>query len=186
MYGNPETTPGGRALKFYSSVIIDVRKGEPIKNGTELIGNRTKIKVKKNKVAPPFKECEFDIIFGKGISRMGEVLDIAVELDIIKKSGSWFSYDGKKLGQGRDNVKKALEENPEMLKEIEQKVMENKDALEAAASTDSSKSKLEEAAENAAGTEDIDEIVGSMTDSFDDIDPVVNAEDDFEEFTPAE
>lgn len=186
MYGNPETTPGGRALKFYSSVIIDVRKGEPIKNGTELIGSRTKIKVKKNKVAPPFKECEFDIIFGKGISRMGEVLDIAVELDIIKKSGSWFSYDGKKLGQGRDNVKKALEENPEMLKEIEQKVMENKDALEAAASTVSSKSKLEEAAENAAGTEDIDEIVGSMTDSFDDIDPVVNAEDDFEEFTPAE
>lgn len=186
MYGNPETTPGGRALKFYSSVIIDVRKGEPIKNGTELIGNRTKIKVKKNKVAPPFKECEFDIIFGKGISRMGEVLDIAVELDIIKKSGSWFSYDGKKLGQGRDNVKKALEENPEMLKEIEQKVMENKDALEAAASTVSSKSKLEEAAENAAGTEDIDEIVCSMTDSFDDIDPVVNAEDDFEEFTPAE
>lgn len=186
MYGNPETTPGGRALKFYSSVIIDVRKGEPINNGTELIGNRTKIKVKKNKVAPPFKECEFDIIFGKGISRMGEVLDIAVELDIIKKSGSWFSYDGKKLGQGRDNVKKALEENPEMLKEIEQKVMENKDALEAAASTVSSKSKLEEAAENAAGTEDIDEIVGSMTDSFDDIDPVVNAEDDFEEFTPAE
>lgn len=186
MYGNPETTPGGRALKFYSSVIIDVRKGEPIKNGTELIGNHTKIKVKKNKVAPPFKECEFDIIFGKGISRMGEVLDIAVELDIIKKSGSWFSYDGKKLGQGRDNVKKALEENPEMLKEIEQKVMENKDALEAAASTVSSKSKLEEAAENAAGTENIDEIVGSMTDSFDDIDPVVNAEDDFEEFTPAE
>ena len=115
-------------------------------------------------MAPPFKECEFDIIFGKGISRMGEVLDIAVELDIIKKSGSWFSYDGKKLGQGRDNVKKALEENPEMLKEIEQKVMENKDALEAAASTVSSKSKLEEAAENAAGTEDIDEIVGSMTD----------------------
>ena len=186
MYGNPETTPGGRALKFYSSVIIDVRKGEPIKNGTELIGNRTKIKVKKNKVAPPFKECEFDIIFGKGISRMGEVLDIAVELDIIKKSGSWFSYDGKKLGQGRDNVKKVLEENHEMLKEIEQKVMENKDALEAAASTVSSKSKLEEAAENAAGTENIDEIVGSMTDSFDDIDPVVNAEDDFEEFTPAE
>lgn len=188
MYGNPETTPGGRALKFYSSVIIDVRKGEPIKNGTELIGNRTKIKVKKNKVAPPFKECEFDIIFGKGISRMGEVLDIAVELDIIKKSGSWFSYDGKKLGQGRDNVKKALEENPEMLKEIEQKVMENKDALEAAASTVSSKSKLEEAAEHAAGgsSENIDDIVGSITDNFDEIDPIVNAEDDFEEFTPAE
>ena len=111
MYGNPETTPGGRALKFYASVIIDVRKGEAIKNGTELIGSRTKIKIKKNKVAPPFKECEFDIIFGKGISRTGEVLDLAVELDVIKKSGAWFSYDGQKLGQGRDNAKKALEEN---------------------------------------------------------------------------
>lgn len=188
MYGNPETTPGGRALKFYSSVIIDVRKGEAIKEGNEQIGSRTKIKVKKNKVAPPFKECEFDIIYGKGISRMGEVLDIAVELDIIKKSGSWFSYEGNKLGQGREKVKKALESNPEMLKEIEEKVMNSKDALEAVAKTVTKDSKLEEAAENAAEgvTENIDEIVGDMSDSFDDIDPVVNAEDDFEEFTPAE
>ncbi len=121
IYGNPETTPGGRALKFYSSVIIDVRKGEPIKEGGEQIGNRTKIKIKKNKVAPPFKECEFDLIFGHGISRMGEVLDIAVGLDIIKKSGSWFSYEGTKLGQGRDNVKAILKDNPEMFAEIEDK-----------------------------------------------------------------
>lgn len=109
IYGSPETTPGGRALKFYSSVIIDVRKGDVIKDGTDVIGSRTKIKVKKNKLAPPFKECEFDIIYGKGISRVGEVLDMAVELDIVNKSGAWFSFDGQKLGQGRDNAKKTLE-----------------------------------------------------------------------------
>lgn len=183
LYGNPETTPGGRALKFYSSVIIDVRKGEPIKDGTEPIGARTKIKIKKNKVAPPFKECEFDIIFGKGICRTGEVLDMAVELDIVKKSGAWFSYDGNKLGQGRDNAKKVLEENAELMKEIEAKIAENKDALMAVTSKSSKKkSKLEEAAEAAAeGGEDI----GDMGD-MGDIDPVVNAEDDFEEFTPAD
>lgn len=183
MYGNPETTPGGRALKFYASVIIDVRKGEAIKNGTELIGSRTKIKIKKNKVAPPFKECEFDIIFGKGISRTGEVLDMAVELDVIKKSGAWFSYNGNKLGQGRDNVKKALEENPELMKEIEEQVMANKDALMAVTKTSKEKTKLEEAAEAAANGESAD--MGDMGD-MGEIDPVVNAEDDFEEFTPAD
>ena len=183
MYGNPETTPGGRALKFYASVIIDVRKGEAIKNGTELIGSRTKIKIKKNKVAPPFKECEFDIIFGKGISRTGEVLDLAVELDVIKKSGAWFSYDGQKLGQGRDNAKKALEENPELMKVVEEKINENKDALMAVTKASKKRTKLEEAAETAA-LGDIDEIedIGDMNE----IDPVISAEDDFEEFTPAD
>lgn len=180
MYGNPETTPGGRALKFYASVIIDVRKGEAIKNGTELIGSRTKIKIKKNKVAPPFKECEFDIIFGKGISRTGEVLDLAVELDVIKKSGAWFSYDGQKLGQGRDNAKKALEENPELMKVVEEKINENKDALMAVTKASKKRTKLEEAAETAA-LGDIDDI-GDMNE----IDPVISAEDDFEEFTPAD
>ena len=180
MYGNPETTPGGRALKFYASVIIDVRKGEAIKNGTELIGSRTKIKIKKIKVAPPFKECEFDIIFGKGISRTGEVLDLAVELDVIKKSGAWFSYDGQKLGQGRDNAKKALEENPELMKVVEEKINENKDALMAVTKASKKRTKLEEAAETAA-LGDIDDI-GDMNE----IDPVISAEDDFEEFTPAD
>ena len=183
MYGNPETTPGGRALKFYASVIIDVRKGEAIKNGTELIGSRTKIKIKKNKVAPPFKECEFDIIFGKGISRTGEVLDLAVELDVIKKSGAWFSYDGQKLGQGRDNAKKALEENPELMKVVEEKINENKDALMAVTKASKKRTKLEEAAETAGlgGIDDIEDI-GDMNE----IDPVISAEDDFEEFTPAD
>lgn len=183
MYGNPETTPGGRALKFYASVIIDVRKGEAIKNGTELIGSRTKIKIKKNKVAPPFKECEFDIIFGKGISRTGEVLDLAVELDVIKKSGAWFSYDGQKLGQGRDNAKKALEENPELMKVVEEKINENKDALMAVTKASKKRTKLEEVAETAA-LGDIDDIedIGDMNE----IDPVISAEDDFEEFTPAD
>ena len=185
LYGNPETTPGGRALKFYSSVIIDVRKGEPIKDGGEIIGSRTKIKIKKNKVAPPFKECEFDIIYGKGISRIGEVLDLAVELEIIKKSGSWFSYEGQKLGQGRDNAKKALKENPDMLKAVEEKIKDNKDALEAVAKSVTKKSKLEEAAENAVESAD-GEIPEEVPDDFGDIDPVVNAEEDFEEFTPAE
>lgn len=124
MYGNPETTPGGRALKFYASVRIDVRKGEPLKNGADVIGNRVKCKVVKNKVAPPFKTAEFDMLFGEGISKLGEIIDCAVEFDIIKKSGSWFSYDDMKIGQGKDKVKDFLKENTEVCAEIEGKVRE--------------------------------------------------------------
>ena len=119
MYGNPETTPGGRALKFFSSVRLDVRRGEVIKNGTELIGNKTKVKVVKNKVAPPFKTAEFDILYGEGISKEGNILDFAVENNIIKKSGAWFSYNGEKIGQGRDNVRKYMVENKEFTAEID-------------------------------------------------------------------
>ncbi len=125
MYGNPETTPGGRALKFYSSVRLDVRRIEQLKVAGQVVGNRTRVKVVKNKVAPPFREAEFDIMYGQGISREGEILDIAVKLDIIEKSGSWFSYNGQKIGQGRDNVREFLRANPELGEEIAQKVMEN-------------------------------------------------------------
>jgi len=124
MYGNPETTPGGRALKFYSSVRIEVRRGEPIKDGAEIIGNRTKCKVVKNKVAPPFKTAEFDMLYGEGVSKMGEIVDTAVEFDVIKKSGSWFSYDDMKIGQGRDKVKQYLIENPSVCDEVEKKIRE--------------------------------------------------------------
>ncbi len=122
LYGNPETTPGGRALKFYSSVRIDVRKGEALKNGTDIIGSRVKCKVVKNKVAPPFKTAEFDMIFGEGISKIGEIIDCAVEFNVIKKSGSWFSYDDMKIGQGKDKVKEFLKENTQICDEIEKKV----------------------------------------------------------------
>ena len=124
MYGNPETTPGGRALKFFSSVRLDVRRGEVIKNGTELIGNKTKVKVVKNKVAPPFKTAEFDILYGEGISKEGNILDFAVENNIIKKSGAWFSNNGEKIGQGRDNVRKYMVENKEFTAEIDRQVRE--------------------------------------------------------------
>ena len=124
MYGNPETTPGGRALKFFSSVRLDVRRGEVIKNGTELIGNKTKVTVVKNKVAPPFKTAEFDILYGEGISKEGNILDFAVENNIIKKSGAWFSYNGEKIGQGRDNVRKYMVENKEFTAEIDRQVRE--------------------------------------------------------------
>lgn len=123
MYGNPETTPGGRALKYYSSVRIDVRKGEPIKDGSELIGTHTKAKIVKNKVAPPFKTAEFDIIYGKGISHIGEIIDAGVELEVVKKSGAWFYYGETRLGQGRDNVIKLFEDNPELAAEIEAKIV---------------------------------------------------------------
>ena len=123
-YGPSETTTGGRALKFYSSVRLDVRRIEQLKQGGEAIGNRAKVKVVKNKVAPPFKEAEFDIIYGKGISRSGDVLDLAVKKDIISKSGAWFSYNGEKIGQGRENAKAYLENNPEFMTEVEAKVRE--------------------------------------------------------------
>lgn len=124
LYGNPETTPGGRALKFFSSVRLDVRRGEVIKNGTELVGNKTKVKVVKNKVAPPFKTAEFDILYGEGISKEGNILDFAVENNIIKKSGAWFSYNGEKIGQGRDNVRKYMVANKEFTAEIDRQVRE--------------------------------------------------------------
>lgn len=122
IYGNPETTPGGRALKFFASVRLDVRRLEAIKNGTEIIGNKTRVKVVKNKVAPPFKEAEFDIMYGMGISKEGNILDVAVDNGIIKKSGAWFSYNGEKIGQGRDNVRKYMQENREFTEDIERQV----------------------------------------------------------------
>jgi recombination protein RecA len=123
MFGNPETTTGGNALKFYSSVRIDIRRSSQIKNGEEVIGNRTRVKVVKNKVAPPFRKAEFDIMYGLGISKIGEVIDLAVDHDIIKKAGSWFSYGDTKLGQGRESVVKILQDNPELMDELEQKIV---------------------------------------------------------------
>lgn len=172
MYGNPETTPGGRALKFYSSVRIEVRKGEAIKSGSEIIGSRTRCKIVKNKVAPPFKECEFDIMYGQGISRTGEVLDLACDLNIIKKSGSWFSYNDQKLGQGRDNVKEILKNDEALMKEIEAQIIARKDEITPPEKS-SKKDKVSAAAKEAA-------------DSINDDDILANIEEDFEEFTPAE
>ena len=122
MYGNPETTPGGRALKFYSTIRLDVRRGEQLKSGTEAVGNKTVVKVVKNKVAPPFKTAEVEIIYGEGISKMGELIDIAVEKNVIGKAGAWFSYNGEKIGQGRENVKNFLKANPSIYEEIYNKV----------------------------------------------------------------
>ena len=123
MFGNPETTTGGNALKFYASVRIDIRKsGSPIKDGDTAIGNQVKVKIVKNKVAPPFRKAEFEILFGEGISKIGEIVDLGVEYDIIKKSGSWFSYEGNKLGQGRDATKQLLADNPELCEELEAKI----------------------------------------------------------------
>lgn len=178
MYGNPETTPGGRALKFYSSVRIEVRKGEALKSGTEIIGARTRCKVVKNKVAPPFKECEFDIMYGQGISRVGEVLDLAVELDIVKKGGAWFSYNDTKLGQGRDNVKELLKNDPALMLEIEEKIKENAENIVMTSKKNKKNSKLDEAADAAAA-------VTSDSKSAKKDDVSISAEDDFEEFAPA-
>lgn len=122
MFGNPETTTGGRALKFYSSVRLEVRRTDTIKQGDSVIGSRTRVKVVKNKVAPPFKQAEFDIMYGEGISKVGDLLDIAADIDIVKKSGAWYSYNDTKLGQGRENVKKFLQDNPDLIKEIDEKV----------------------------------------------------------------
>jgi recombination protein RecA len=124
MFGNPETTTGGNALKFYASVRLDIRRIGQIKEGVEIIGNRTRVKVAKNKLSPPFRTVEFDIIYGEGVSRLGETIDLGVEYEIIKKSGSWFSYNDTKLGQGRDSVKQILSDNPELTAEIEAKIFE--------------------------------------------------------------
>ena len=174
MYGNPETTPGGRALKFYASVRIEVRKGETIKSGNQIIGASTRCKVVKNKVAPPFKECQFDLMYGTGISRTGEVLDLAVDLDIIKKGGSWFSYNDNKLGQGRDNVKEILKSDEALMKEIEEQILARRDELEEKqAPAKAKKAAAPAEAEAPAGSEDPDDILADI-------------EEDFEEFTPAE
>jgi len=125
MFGNPETTPGGRALKFYSSVRLEVRRAETIKQGSDMVGNKTKIKVVKNKVAPPFRTAEVDIMYGEGISKVGEIVDIGAEFDIIQKSGSWYSYGDERIGQGRENVKQFLKENPAIQQEIEGKIRES-------------------------------------------------------------
>ncbi|MCW8940707.1 MAG: recombinase RecA, partial [Flavobacteriales bacterium] len=123
MFGNPETTSGGNALKFYASIRIDIRRATQIKDGEEITGNRTRVKIVKNKVAPPFKKAEFDIMYGQGISKVGEIIDLAVDNEVIKKAGSWFSYGDTKLGQGRDAVKQLLLDNPELMTELEQKII---------------------------------------------------------------
>lgn len=192
MYGNPETTPGGRALKFYASVRIEVRKGEPIKSGNEIIGARTRCKIVKNKVAPPFKECEFDIMYGTGISRTGEVLDLATDLGIIKKGGSWFSYGDRKLGQGRDNVKEVLKSDPELMKEIEAQIIEHRDEIQAppkkkdkagkgSQDNDSDENSAEQYNDESYSDNDSS---GEASINSDDI--LVDIEEDFEEFTPAD
>ncbi len=149
MFGNPETTTGGRALKFYSSIRLDVRRVEALKQGGEVIGNHTRIKVVKNKIAPPFKEAEFDIMFGKGISREGDLLDLAADLNIINKSGAWYAYNGNKIGQGRENAKKFLAEHPDLCAEVETKVRDHYD-LDGKRAASSAESPEEERQDNAA------------------------------------
>lgn len=178
MYGNPETTTGGRALKFYASVRMEVRKGEAIKNGAEVIGNRTRVKIVKNKVAPPFKECEFDMMYGKGISRVGEVLDLATDLDIIHKSGSWFSYGERKLGQGRDAVKEILLNEPDFAKEVEQKIMAQRESLVLASKKNKKDAAVSEAKSKA--TQAVAETGAALDAAGADLD------EDFEEFAPEE
>ena len=137
MFGSPETTPGGRALKFYSSVRLDIRRIESLKDGAEVVGNRTRVKIVKNKVAPPFRQAEFDIMYGKGISREGSLLDIAVDRDIVKKSGAWYTYEGEQIGQGRENVKNFLIENPELVMEIQDRVLKEVGLVESDEDPDS-------------------------------------------------
>ncbi|MEE1536514.1 MAG: recombinase RecA [Ruminococcus sp.] len=196
VYGNPETTPGGRALKFYASVRMEVRKGEAIKDGTTIIGNRTRVKIVKNKVAPPFRECEFDILYGKGISRSGEVLDLAVDLDIINKSGSWFSYEGQRLGQGRDNIKELLQNTPQLMQEVEEKIKKKLAEQKAAAvkaaeqkrngrKSVESNNALEQAAEQAAAAQ-MQQANLNALDMESDADLDIAAETDFSEFEPTE
>lgn len=196
MYGNPETTPGGRALKFYASVRIEVRKGEKIVDGGEIIGYTTKCKVVKNKVAPPFKETQFDMIFGEGISRLGEIITMGEELGFIKKSGAWYSYNGERLGQGKEKTKKFLKENDDLRLEIENKIKENMSKLDMSASEDGEGTDNADTSESAAENE-LKEIgdeaakadapssapapkkKGAAKKSV-----VVEADSDFEEFSP--
>lgn len=177
IYGNPETTPGGRALKFYSSVRIEVRRGEALKNGTEIVGNRTKCKVVKNKVAPPFKDCEFDIMYGKGISHVGEIVDLGVEFGIVNKGGAWFSYNDMKIGQGRDNAKKFLTDNPDIAEEIEAKIRAAANEIVSAAK----KPKTDSAKETKEAKEEPKPLKVKKTASM-----TVDAEEDFEEFAPVD
>ena len=183
MFGNPETTPGGRALKFYASVRIEVRKGEPIKEGADTIGNRTKCKVIKNKVAPPFKSCEFDMIFGHGISRTGEILDYAVELGLVKKSGAWFSYNDMRIGQGRENAKKFIEENADITKELEEKIMANAQKLAYNADDDDEGAPAEAASEASPSEAPAPEEQPAKKSKAKKSSVVVAADDDFEEFS---
>lgn len=196
MYGNPETTPGGRALKFYASVRIEVRKGEKIVDGGEIIGYTTKCKVVKNKVAPPFKETQFDMIFGEGISRLGEIITMGEELGFIKKSGAWYSYNGERLGQGKEKTKKFLKENDDLRLEIEGKIKENMSKLDMSASEDGEGTDNADTSESAAENE-LREI-GDEAAKADAPAPaptpkkkgaakksvVVEADSDFEEFSP--
>lgn len=189
VYGNPETTPGGRALKFYASVRIEVRKGEAIKEGSDNIGNRTKCKVIKNKVAPPFKTCEFDMIFGHGISKLGEILDYSVELGLVKKSGAWFSYNDMRIGQGRENAKKFIAENPDIQKELEEKIMANAQKLAYSSDDDESPSEAGENADESAvqtkaeapAESEAPKAAPKKSKSKKSV--VVDADDDFEEFS---
>lgn len=196
MYGNPETTPGGRALKFYASVRIEVRKGEKIVDGGEIIGYTTKCKVVKNKVAPPFKETQFDMIFSEGISRLGEIITMGEELGFIKKSGAWYSYNGERLGQGKEKTKKFLKENDDLRLEIENKIKENMSKLDMSASEDGEGTDNADTSESAAENE-LKEI-GDEAAKADAPTPapapkkkgaakksvVVEADSDFEEFSP--
>lgn len=159
-YGSPEVTTGGNALKFYATIRIDIRKGQAIKDGDDVLGAHTKVKVVKNKVAPPFRKAEFDIMYGEGISRLGEIIDIATDENIIQKSGAWFSYDGKKLGQGRENVKIALESNPELLAEIETKVIAAYD--KALSDNESGKKKAKSKAAASDNDDEVDEMTGEV------------------------
>ena len=196
MYGNPETTPGGRALKFYASVRIEVRKGEKIVDGGEIIGYTTKCKVVKNKVAPPFKETQFDMIFGEGISRLGEIITMGEELGFIKKSGAWYSYNGERLGQGKEKTKKFLKENDDLRLEIENKIKENMSKLDMSASEDGEGTDNADTSESAAENELME--IGDEAAKADSPAPapapkkkgaakksvVVEADSDFEEFSP--
>lgn len=196
MYGNPETTPGGRALKFYASVRIEVRKGEKIVDGDEIIGYTTKCKVVKNKVAPPFKETQFDMIFGEGISRLGEIITMGEELGFIKKSGAWYSYNGERLGQGKEKTKKFLKENDDLRLEIEGKIKENMSKLDMSASEDGEGTDNADTSESAAENELME--IGDEAAKADAPAPspapkkkgaskksvVVEADSDFEEFSP--